>query len=173
MAEYLQKAGYATHAVGKWHLGLCDDRYMATYRGFDSFQGYMHGAEGYWKHAGDFRNSSSLDKSAGVTPQCVMPDEVDGIYSGTLESAQVARIVAAHDATKPLFMYLALHSVHGPNEDPYECGNGYETLYPNSARGKGAGGGAFIKKKDIPHPPPPHTHTYIPNESMVFVSLAT
>ena len=119
VAEYLKKAGYMTHAVGKWHLGACDARYMPTYRGFDSFQGYMHGAEGYWNHAGDFRNSSSLGSSAGETPHCSTKAEVNGVYSGALESAEVARIVAAHDSTKPLFVYLALHSVHGPNEDPY------------------------------------------------------
>jgi|EP01047_Picozoa_sp_COSAG01_P027952 hypothetical protein len=30
-------------AIGKWHLGKCDDRYMATYRGFDSYMGYLDG----------------------------------------------------------------------------------------------------------------------------------
>jgi hypothetical protein len=28
----------------------------------------MHGSEGYWKHAGDFRNSTSVNDSAGKTP---------------------------------------------------------------------------------------------------------
>ena len=53
MAQYLKRAGYHTHAVGKWHLGKCDNRYEATYRGFDSYQGYLDGAQSYWHHVGD------------------------------------------------------------------------------------------------------------------------
>jgi hypothetical protein len=36
---------YRTAALGKWHLGFCDERYTPTYRGFDSFTGYLNGAE--------------------------------------------------------------------------------------------------------------------------------
>ena len=118
VAEVLKQAGYATHAVGKWHLGKCDDRYEATYRGFDSYMGYLDGAQSYWRHAGDYRNSTSL-QAAGETPVCSTPAQVDGRYSTTLESEQVARIVAAHPKGTPLFVYVALHSVHGPNEDPF------------------------------------------------------
>jgi len=39
LPELLKAAGYATHAVGKWHMGYCDVRYSPTYRGFDSFTG--------------------------------------------------------------------------------------------------------------------------------------
>ena len=147
MAEYLQKAGYQTHAVGKWcpqhhphtgtqlscfpvtrHMGKCDNRYEATYRGFDSYQGYLDGAQSYWNHAGDYRNSSTLSDSAGETPACATAAEVNGVYSATLETAEVARIVAAHPPSKPLFMYMAFHSVHGPNEDPYPVVDVNETF---------------------------------------------
>ncbi|HBN78880.1 MAG TPA: arylsulfatase [Planctomycetaceae bacterium] len=38
MAEHLQKAGYATAAFGKWHLGDQPD-YLPTNQGFDYFEG--------------------------------------------------------------------------------------------------------------------------------------
>ena len=110
------------------HMGKCDNRYEATYRGFDSYQGYLDGAQSYWNHAGDYRNSSTLSGSAGETPACATAAEVNGVYSATLETAEVARIVAAHPPSTPLFMYMAFHSVHGPNEDPYPVVDVNETL---------------------------------------------
>ena len=90
--------------------------------------GYLDGAQSYWNHAGDYRNSSTLD-DAGKTPVCSTPAQVNGIYSGSLESAEVSRILENHpkDGT-PLFVYMALHSVHGPNEDPFPIVDVNETF---------------------------------------------
>ena len=38
-------AGWATHLVGKFHLGADYWARTPTYRGFDSFTGYLYGAE--------------------------------------------------------------------------------------------------------------------------------
>ena len=43
-------AGYATHMVGKWHLGFYEWPYTPTYRGFDSFYGFYTGAEDHFNH---------------------------------------------------------------------------------------------------------------------------
>jgi hypothetical protein len=36
---------WATHAIGKWHLGFWQWAYTPTFRGYDSFFGYLTGGE--------------------------------------------------------------------------------------------------------------------------------
>jgi arylsulfatase A-like enzyme len=111
LPERLRAAGYRTHLIGKHHLGYCDARYEPTFRGFDSFVGYMEGATDYYNHAEDWRNSST----AGVAGEC---SGVQGEYSPCLITAEVDRIVRAHDASVPLFLWVAMQSVHNPYEPP-------------------------------------------------------
>ena len=76
LPEYFKTAGYKTHMVGKWHMGYCDERYTPTYRGFDTFTGYLNGAEDFLSTraptAGsallDFRNSTSLVSEVNKLP---------------------------------------------------------------------------------------------------------
>lgn len=46
--QKLQKLGYSTHMVGKWHLGFCSWNCTPLYRGFDSFYGFYDGQEDYY-----------------------------------------------------------------------------------------------------------------------------
>ena len=42
LPEMLKARGYATHMQGKWHVGYRLERKTPTFRGFDSFIGFMH-----------------------------------------------------------------------------------------------------------------------------------
>lgn len=48
--EYMKDAGYATHMVGKWHLGSYAHSVIPSQRGFDTFLGYLNAQETYWSH---------------------------------------------------------------------------------------------------------------------------
>lgn len=111
LPQYLKDLGYATHIVGKWHLGFCNWRYTPTYRGFDTFYGYYNAAEGYYNHTGkkngyDFRDNLQVDWSAM------------GHYSTHLFAARAQRIIRNHNPSQPLFLYLPFQGVHGPFEVP-------------------------------------------------------
>eukprot|EP01060_Flectonema_neradi_P036748 TRINITY_DN716_c0_g1_i1.p1 TRINITY_DN716_c0_g1~~TRINITY_DN716_c0_g1_i1.p1 ORF type:complete len:628 (+),score=143.83 TRINITY_DN716_c0_g1_i1:42-1925(+) len=126
--ELLRDAGYDTHGVGKWHLGTCDERYMPTFRGFNSYSGYMAGAEDYYHHSGDWRNGSKPD----TLMQCGDPDKVSDNYSTTLILSEVTRVVTElHDKTKPLYLYLAFQNVHNPYEAPPTDIVNINTSYPH------------------------------------------
>ena len=58
LPNLLKRAGYETHAVGKWHLGFSRWVQTPTFRGFDSFFGMYQGAANYFGH--DFVSDFSI-----------------------------------------------------------------------------------------------------------------
>ncbi|XP_033759914.1 arylsulfatase B-like [Pecten maximus] len=119
LPQYLKKEGYATHAIGKWHLGLCKWECTPTYRGFDTFYGYYQGKEDYYNRtiAGgkDFRDNK--------TP--ILPDTSK--YSTYVFAERAREVIAQHDKNKPFYLYFPFQSVHPPIEVP----KSYEDMYSN------------------------------------------
>lgn len=48
LPESLKILNYATHLVGKWHLGAANKNHTPTARGFDTHFGYWNGYVGYF-----------------------------------------------------------------------------------------------------------------------------
>eukprot|EP00756_Hemistasia_phaeocysticola_P024161 Hpha_TRINITY_DN15933_c0_g1::TRINITY_DN15933_c0_g1_i1::g.72909::m.72909/K01135/ARSB; arylsulfatase B len=140
MPEGFKAAGYATHIVGKWHLGLCDERFTPTFRGYDTFFGYLLGAEDYFQHTRsdsgftglDLRNSTTLISAAGKLPPVVTT--AGGNYSTFLFARQVDNLVKAHNPSIPLFLYLPFQAVHGPLEAPDSYIAKYANIQDKSRR---------------------------------------
>ncbi|XP_064630814.1 arylsulfatase B-like [Lineus longissimus] len=114
ISEVLREEGYATHAVGKWHLGHCSSNYTPTHRGFDSFFGYRFSTGDYYTHIHHgFYELWQNDEPYFDTAKT---------YSTDLYSARAVSITKAHAQEhgngKPMFLYLAFQNVHGPQEDP-------------------------------------------------------
>ena len=119
LPELLRSAGYSTHGVGKWHLGLCAPEFLAHNRGFDSFYGMWNGQEDHFTH----QLNGSLDLSLNMQPDF----DQDGVYSTDLFGARAERIITEHDQSKPLFLYLPYTATHTPVQAP----DVFEALYPN------------------------------------------
>lgn len=115
--QKLQKLGYSTHMVGKWHLGSCSWNCTPMYRGFDSFLGYYEGMEDYYtKVIGlgiDFHENKKQIN--------------DTTYSAYLYADRAKKIINDHDKAKPLFLYLPFQSVHSPIQVPER----FENMYPH------------------------------------------
>ncbi|XP_025085303.1 arylsulfatase B-like [Pomacea canaliculata] len=110
LPQALKNNGYATHAIGKWHLGYCNWKYTPTYRGFDSFYGYYNSDEDYYIHVNenglDFRFNEELN----------LKDT--GVYSTLAYSRRAQDILDTHSLSQPLFLYLGFQAVHFPLQVP-------------------------------------------------------
>ena len=118
LPQILRKAGYATVHCGKWHLGDFDKAYWPTRRGFDHSYGIRLDQRGHVRHF--------VSEADGM-----MRDERPVPDSGTLTqliTREAVIRIGQHDASKPLFLYLAYHSPHNPLECPPEYSKPYAHL---------------------------------------------
>jgi len=124
MAQVLQKGGYKTHAIGKWHIGHSRWEQTPTFRGFESFYGYYLGAQDYFTHYKEGRTGRGYDmhydKQENCGRECSQLVDERGNYSTHVYTRRALQIIDEHDEENdgPLFMYLAYQAVHYPDEVP-------------------------------------------------------
>ena len=108
LAQALKEAGYETAICGKWHLGHFQAAYLPTRRGFDHQYGHYNGAIDYFTHTRDGGFDWHRDDRASR----------DEGYSTNLLGREAARLVAGHDPSRPLFLYVPFNAVHSPHQVP-------------------------------------------------------
>ncbi|CAJ1067063.1 arylsulfatase I [Xyrichtys novacula] len=115
LPEHLAEAGYATHMVGKWHLGFCRPSCLPTGRGFQSFFGTLTGSGDHFSYRScDGAQACGFDLHDGERPAW----EMMGNYSTLLYIERAKQILRSHDPHKPLFLYLSLQAAHTPLQVP-------------------------------------------------------
>jgi arylsulfatase A-like enzyme len=102
IADRLRALGYATCAVGKWHLGR-GPKFIATARGFDEFYGTV-------ANTPFFNPPNFIDtrKSPDVTPI------KDDTFYTTDAYAERAADWIGRNADRPFFLYLPFNAQHAP-----------------------------------------------------------
>ncbi|XP_059146181.1 arylsulfatase I-like [Physella acuta] len=114
MPQHLNKLGYRSHIVGKWHLGMFKWEYTPLFRGFESHIGYYQGCEDYYTHTYeanleqwgvDFRKDTELVWN------------YTGKYSTDVFKEEAVKVINNHDKSQPLFLYLPFQAVHSGNGD--------------------------------------------------------
>ncbi|KAM9338316.1 arylsulfatase B [Symphorus nematophorus] len=136
LPQLMKEAGYATHMVGKWHLGMYKKDCLPTRRGFDTYFGYLTGSEDYFTH---FRchpinplnlTRCALDLRDGET----VATGYKGAYSTELFGQRATSIIKKHNSGKPLFLYVALQSAHSPLQVPERYVAPYSFIKDHSRR---------------------------------------
>jgi arylsulfatase A-like enzyme len=108
----MKQAGYATGAVGKWHLGA-HPQFHPMKRGFDGYFGALGGGHVYFPG----------DKGG---PEYQIPlnrngkDEAQTKYLTEQFGDEAVAFVARHADGKPWMLYLAFNAPHTPLQAPQE-----------------------------------------------------
>lgn len=108
LPEVLKEAGYATHFLGKWHIGMASaSRQTPKARGFDSSLGYFHSNNDYY--------SMVRGQGCGVAVDLWdhdAPSRLNGTdYEEEIFCIRAENILEKHSTTlHPVFLYYAFHS---------------------------------------------------------------
>ena len=132
MPAMLRDAGYRTHFVGKWHLGMAS-RSLQTpaARGFDTSLGYFHSTNNYYdgtraEGCGDAAHADLWDGDG--------PSSLNGTaYEELVFRDRVVDVVEAHDAARPLFVYYAIHTSCVGYDPDGTAGGERDSLQPDRA----------------------------------------
>lgn len=99
--------------MGKWHLGSYKKVYLPLMRGFESHVGPWTGHHDYFDHTAEETGMWGLDMRRGYD----IAYDLHGKYTTDVITDESVKIIKNHNASQPLFLYIAHTAVHSSN--PY------------------------------------------------------
>jgi arylsulfatase A-like enzyme len=108
IAWRMQRAGYGTYLVGKWHLGF-KPQFSPLQNGFDYFFGFNGGGVDYISHR-------SPDGGAPDLYENYEPVTMEGYMTDLLMKKSIEIINRKHD--KPFFLNIMFNAPHWPWQAP-------------------------------------------------------
>jgi len=118
IAAALSSVGYATAAVGKWHVGCAWPEMTPTYRGFDSFVGFVCSGEMSFTEK---TNDGYLDLWNGttmITDESLLSEDVRSSWIYDAGAEDFIRGHGAKGTGQPFFLYYAQQDPHSPLSAP-------------------------------------------------------
>lgn len=140
-AKRLQKTGYTTGAIGKWHLGG-SDTFHPNNRGFDYFYGFLSGGHSYFPEnvkthmplINPKNNKPHYSANEGSYWPLTRNNKAGEFneYLTTALSKDAAKFIQSSD--KPFCLYLAYNAPHLPLEAPKETIEKYNHIKDKKRR---------------------------------------
>eukprot|EP00040_Diaphanoeca_grandis_P011335 m.58000 g.58000 ORF g.58000 m.58000 type:complete len:678 (-) comp22484_c0_seq1:71-2104(-) len=117
LAEAVKPHGYATLAVGKWHLGQ-RDMYLPSSRGFDSYLGIPYSQDigtSFWLPQGKGAPYQALPLV--LLQNLTVLEQPANLFTIAEKYANIATAFIKDQAAagKPFMAYLPFNHIHGPN----------------------------------------------------------
>lgn len=116
LSETLRDSGYATFALGKWHLANMEDcgptgpfHHWPVQRGFDRYYGFLGGA------TDQFSPELTADNHVISQPSTDDYHISEDLVDQAVSMITTHRSLAPH---RPFFCYLAFGAVHSPHQAP-------------------------------------------------------
>lgn len=129
LAEVLHDEGYATFAVGKWHLAPMEQCSAAgpfdqwpLQRGFDRYYGFLEGETDQFSPALTYDNHHIEPPGRAEDGYHVSEDLVDKAIGFVHDTKSVR-------PDKPFFLYVAFGATHAPHQAPAEYLDKYRGRY--------------------------------------------
>ncbi|MFY0607692.1 MAG: sulfatase [Cyclobacteriaceae bacterium] len=138
ISEALQKVGYRTCAIGKWHLGD-SSQYWPNNQGFDDWYGFIGGGLSYWGNTGKKGAVHGILHNGQIVPI----EEISYLTDDFSREA-VSYIDQYSKDDDPFFMYLAYNAPHSPLQSPNE----YLKVMDHQEDGQRAVYGAMVYAMD-------------------------
>jgi arylsulfatase B len=120
LPQVMKAAGYSTHHIGKWHLGMLRTWQHPTSRGFDTSVGFMNGGEDYvTQRVGGVENADWGCEGVEFLENAKPALGRNGTFSMSwIHSELVRAIYPFKESTTPLFLFVALQAMHSPSPGP-------------------------------------------------------
>ncbi len=116
ISEVLRKEGFATYAVGKWHLTPDDETHMGASRsswplgrGFDRWYGF-HGGETHQFYPALYQDNHSLRPPHSYEEGYHLTEDLVDQASGFIADLRAA------DTSRPFFLYFCPGACHSPHQ---------------------------------------------------------
>jgi len=129
LSEILRAAGYATYAVGKWHLSPEDETNMAgsratwpLARGFDRWYGF-HGGETHQFVPALYHDNHSVRPPRSIEDGYHLTEDLAG------RAIEFLGDLRAVEPDKPFFLYFATGACHSPHQPPQEWLDRYRARF--------------------------------------------